>query len=501
VTSNPRYSDNVSFSLASTGSAGTFSKTVYIWFKDAAGNVSSYSSDAINLINNDTTAPASPSISINSGADNTTSTNVTLSLSATDAAGVTGYYASESSTTPANNTSGWVNVSSSNNYSAAADFSLSSATALGSNSRKVYVWFKDQAGNVSSSASDNISYFFENTVTVTLNNLEWQIASASDEMNWYSAVSYCSDLDLGFQQDWRLPRSVELYALFDSSASGMNTPKIVPELRETTFNNKYWSSTAPDGSGGNVWYVDFNNMNWNLQGKTFTEYVRCVRDSSLGTKTLITAGGNHTCVLFSGGAIKCWGQGDKGRLGNASDSDQRIPILVSDISNATSVSAFGEATCAIISGGSVKCWGRGQTGTMGNGSTDNQMTPVSVSGISNATSLAGGSHHTCVLISGGSIKCWGSGYYGQMGNGSTPENQLTPVSVNNINNATAVSGSNVSVCALLSDGTVNCWGRGYEGTLGNGRTTNRSEPVAVSGLSSVTQISAGYHRVCALLSD
>jgi uncharacterized delta-60 repeat protein len=152
VTSSANYSDNVSFSLASTGSAGTFPRTVYIWFKDAAGNLSGYSSDAINLVVTDTTAPASPSISINSGADNTTSTNVTLTLSATDSEGVTGYYASESSTAPANNASGWTSLASATSYSGSVSYSLSSFGIV-----TLYVWYKDSAGNVSSTASDSIN--------------------------------------------------------------------------------------------------------------------------------------------------------------------------------------------------------------------------------------------------------------------------------------------------------------------------------------------------------
>ena len=61
----------------------------------------------------DTTPPSSPSISINSGSSSTTSTSVTLTLSATDdVVGVTGYYASETSTTPSANASGWTSVTS-----------------------------------------------------------------------------------------------------------------------------------------------------------------------------------------------------------------------------------------------------------------------------------------------------------------------------------------------------------------------------------------------------
>ncbi|GEM_PF-1254707 len=57
----------------------------------------------------DTTAP-SGSVSINSGVLYTNSTTVTLTLSATDSTGVTGYYLSDSSTTPSASASGWTSV-------------------------------------------------------------------------------------------------------------------------------------------------------------------------------------------------------------------------------------------------------------------------------------------------------------------------------------------------------------------------------------------------------
>jgi len=101
----------------------------------------------------DTTSPANTNISINSNADNATSTSVTLAISASDSVGVTGYYASESSTTPANNASGWVSVTSTIFYSANVSFTLSSDD---NEIKTVYIWFKDSAGNISSPASDTI---------------------------------------------------------------------------------------------------------------------------------------------------------------------------------------------------------------------------------------------------------------------------------------------------------------------------------------------------------
>ncbi|OHE57346.1 MAG: hypothetical protein A2Z47_06155 [Thermodesulfovibrio sp. RBG_19FT_COMBO_42_12] len=104
----------------------------------------------------DTTAPANTAAAnfINSGASSTSSTSATLSISATDAVGVTAYYASETSTTPSATATGWVAVTAATNYTnTSVPFTLSS----GDGTKTVYVWFKDAAGNVSAVASDSIT--------------------------------------------------------------------------------------------------------------------------------------------------------------------------------------------------------------------------------------------------------------------------------------------------------------------------------------------------------
>ncbi|MBF0352996.1 MAG: hypothetical protein HQM11_18325 [SAR324 cluster bacterium] len=112
----------------------------------------------------DTTVPSSQSVSINNGASSTTNTAVTLTLSAKDNVGVTGYYASESSTpTPSQSVAGWTAVTATANYSATVNFTLSSASGVGSYTRTVYVWFKDAAGNVSTSASATIQLVIAET--------------------------------------------------------------------------------------------------------------------------------------------------------------------------------------------------------------------------------------------------------------------------------------------------------------------------------------------------
>jgi len=149
VTSTTAYSATVNFTL-STGEA---TKTVYVWLKDAAGNISTAASDTIIL---DTTAPANTTGAdfINGGAASTTTTAVTLAIAATDSVGVTGYDASESATTPGAGDPGWVAVTSTTSYAATVNFTLST----GNGTKTVYVWFKDAAGNVSATGvSDTIT--------------------------------------------------------------------------------------------------------------------------------------------------------------------------------------------------------------------------------------------------------------------------------------------------------------------------------------------------------
>ena len=99
----------------------------------------------------DTTSPEG-SISINGGSVYTNSTTADLTLSATDNVGVTGYYLSTDSSTPSASSSGWATISSTTSYSASVSYTLS-----GSDGNKiVYVWYKDNAGNISDAANDSI---------------------------------------------------------------------------------------------------------------------------------------------------------------------------------------------------------------------------------------------------------------------------------------------------------------------------------------------------------
>jgi alpha-tubulin suppressor-like RCC1 family protein len=96
-----------------------------------------------------------------------------------------------------------------------------------------------------------------------------------------------------------------------------------------------------------------------------------------------------------------------------------------------------------------------------------------------AAGLDVGSYHSCALLSGGSVRCWGHGAEGELGYGSTATigddeapGSVAPVYLGPGRAATAISAGAFHTCALLDDGSVRCWGFGGDGRLGYGTEAN-----------------------------
>lgn len=218
--------------------------------------------------------------------------------------------------------------------------------------------------------------------------------------------------------------------------------------------------------------------------------------------TALSAGTQFTCSVTPAGGAQCWGNNDSGQLGDGTSGNWRFtPGDVTGLtSGVSSVSAGGASACAIV-GGAIKCWGVGGGGRLGNNATTNRLSPVSVSNISSgATEVSVGSTHACAIVSG-AAKCWGVGSNGQMGNGSNTLTNKVPVDVTGMSTGvTAISAGASETCAI-KDGGAYCWGAGVSGQLGNNGTADANTPQAVTGLGSeVSSISVGSSFACAVKS-
>jgi alpha-tubulin suppressor-like RCC1 family protein len=216
---------------------------------------------------------------------------------------------------------------------------------------------------------------------------------------------------------------------------------------------------------------------------------------------LLAAGNGHSCAVLAAGTVKCWGLNGDGELGNGAVENAFRPVSVTGLAGIRSITAGDYHSCAVLNGGTVKCWGynfHGELGVSRKGPTTCSRrpgsvgqpcstTPVSVGGLSGVASIAAGAYQTCALLTKGTVKCWGYNAEGQLGNG-TLQTSSKPVSVVGLTGVRAITSGGVTACALLGTGTVKCWGNGY-----------RSTPVTIVGLRGVVGISAGYYYVCAVL--
>lgn len=145
----------------------------------------------------------------------------------------------------------------------------------------------------------------------------------------------------------------------------------------------------------------------------------------------LTAGlGRHTCGLTNTGAAFCWGENTFGALGNDSMSDSAVPVAVFGglVFAQLVAGGFIGHTCGLPANGIAHCWGENERGQLGDGSHIDRLTPSPVAGGLSFTAVAAGFRHTCALATTDTPYCWGSGAAGQLGNDSM-NSSAVPVAV------------------------------------------------------------------------
>lgn len=213
-------------------------------------------------------------------------------------------------------------------------------------------------------------------------------------------------------------------------------------------------------------------------------------------------GAYHSCAIKTDGAVKCWGYNNAGQLGDNSITDRLVPVDANLGSGPVALALGYSHTCALMADKSVKCWGENSQGELGNGSTTDNRIPTSVVGLAGpVASLSSGMSHVCVLTEAGSAQCWGGNGSGQVGSGSTT-NRSTPYTITSLGTEVrSIAAGSYHSCAVISDGSVKCWGFGGNYQLGNNSTSNRTSPGNVSGMSNAVSVHPGYNHSCAIKAD
>ncbi|MEP1871810.1 MAG: DUF1566 domain-containing protein [Paraglaciecola sp.] len=106
--------------------------------------------------------------------------------------------------------------------------------------------------------------------------IEWEDNKLPEgpEINWYSAVTYCEELTLNANQDWRLPRIEELRAALQFAEE----PLFMLTVEENVSITPLWSITEPPDNPLNAYKVYGNGTaHWSNGSKDNNARALCVR--------------------------------------------------------------------------------------------------------------------------------------------------------------------------------------------------------------------------------
>jgi cysteine-rich repeat protein len=212
------------------------------------------------------------------------------------------------------------------------------------------------------------------------------------------------------------------------------------------------------------------------------------------TVTSVAVGGQHTCVLLTGGPVRCWGDNSLGQLGLGTGpniGDDEAPtvlpsITFSGIASFSKIVAGATRTFALQTDeNALHVWGDNSDGALGIGLSSGpppyKATDLGGLALDALTlDVSAGGYHTCVRLQNQFFRCWGLSQNGQLGrsdNRTIGDNEsismVTPTDLGLDAGglpryAIAMATGELHTCVVLNTGAVLCWGENALGQLGLG---------------------------------
>ena len=229
----------------------------------------------------------------------------------------------------------------------------------------------------------------------------------------------------------------------------------------------------------------------------------------------VAAADTHTCGLSEIGVAYCWGNNQRGQLGDGTTESRQEPRRVETEVRFAELALGDRYSCGRSLEGPAYCWGhnlRGQVGVEFWEFEESILEPRQVffrraGGVEerlDLVSLQSGREYTCGAGAEGGVFCWGHNNSGQVGLNPTQSDpvQDRPRTVAVAEDALEVGTAYTFACAATDDEDLWCWGRSATGTEGMETEGSNFVPPAARGFAvTLSNLVGGSGHLCGEGSD
>ena len=202
--------------------------------------------------------------------------------------------------------------------------------------------------------------------------------------------------------------------------------------------------------------------------------------------TQIDLGKAHSCATTSSGELFCWGRNSFGQLGDGTINNRLSPTMATLPTgfSVMSVSAGGDHSCVVFNGSQPACWGRNAQGQLGDGTLLGKLEPrlISNTAWTGVSSITAGEEQTCAVTLVGEVWCWGQSRVGMFSQTTSIVTSPVQLDTQNSIGASSVAVGEQHICISTIRWTMMCTGDNQAGQIPWMNTSVVSEFVEYTGM-------------------
>ena len=296
----------------------------------------------------------------------------------------------------------------------------------------------------------------------------------------------------GWYSSFAITSSGELWAwglnsfgrLGDGTETNRNSP--VRIIDNVSYVSSGWQHTIimmQDGAVYTWGSNEFGQLGINNAG--FELYPQRVLNRLTVRNAIAASGGilsGHSLAITRDGQLFTWGRNDNGQLGDETNMDSSLPILVAE--NITAVAAGNASSFALKYDGRLYAWGMNYNGRLGDGTSISRSNPTLIK--ENVKLISSTNNHSLAITTNNELWAWGNNNHGRLGNGKM-EHSLEPIKI--MDDIIYANAGDFHSMAIDIRRNLWAWGYNGDGQLGNGTTRDSHIPINV--LNNVIAVAAG----------